>query len=107
MNALALQKCLNHPAREAAARCLDCAGNFCRECVVEHDGRLVCAACLRKATKPSVFREVWLKKAWSFLQTAAALIFLWMAFFTFGKILLAIPSSFHEGELWKQIGEKL
>jgi hypothetical protein len=104
MNALALQKCLNHPAREAAARCTDCAGNFCRECVVEHDRRLLCAACLRKATKPSVFREVWLKKAWAFLQTAAALAFLWMAFFTLGKVLLAIPSSFHEGDLWKQIG---
>ena len=107
MNVLALQKCLNHPAREAAARCVDCAGHFCRECVVEHDGRLLCAACLRKATKPSAFREVLLKKAWSFLQSTAALVFLWLAFFTLGKILLAIPSSFHEGELWKQFQNQL
>lgn len=104
MNALALQKCLNHPAREAAARCTDCAGNFCRECVVEHDTRLLCAACLRKATRPSALRVFWLKRAGSFLQTSVALFFLWIAFFTLGKTLLAIPASFHEGELWKQIG---
>lgn len=107
MISLALQKCLNHPAREAAARCVECAGNFCRECVVEHDGRLLCAACLRKATKPSAFREVWLKKALAFVQTAVALIFLWMAFFTLGKTLVAIPSSFHEGELWKKFKTEL
>jgi hypothetical protein len=32
------------------------------------------------------------------------LVFLWLAFFALGKILLAIPSSFHEGEVWKKVG---
>jgi hypothetical protein len=104
MNTLALQKCLNHPAREAAARCVDCAGNFCRECVVEHDGRLLCAACLRKVSRGSIAREIWLKKAWAFFQTMAALLFLWIGFFALGKILLTLPASFHEGEYWKKLG---
>jgi hypothetical protein len=59
---------------------------------------------LRKATQRAAFRGAWLKKAWSFLAAGAALLFLWAAFFAFGKILLAIPSSFHEGDLWKRIG---
>jgi hypothetical protein len=107
MNTLALQRCLNHPAREAAARCLDCSGHYCRECVVEHDGRLLCAACLRKATKTSAFREVWLARIWHFAQVCGALAFLWIAFFALGKMLLAIPSSFHEGDIWKSLGGKL
>jgi hypothetical protein len=104
MNTLALQRCLNHPAREAAARCVECAGHFCRECVVEHDGRLLCAACLRKASKTSALRELWLARVWTFLRTAGALLVLWLAFFSLGKILLAIPSSFHEGDFWKHLG---
>jgi len=31
------------------------------------------------------------------------LLFLWIVFFTFGKMLLAIPASFHEGEVWKKM----
>jgi hypothetical protein len=103
MNTLALQKCLNHPEREAAARCVECAGNYCRECVVEHDHRLLCAACLRKIRTTSVFRERWLKRIWLSAQTVMALFFLWITFFTFGKLLLSIPSSFHEGDWWKKL----
>ena len=103
MTALTLQRCLNHPAREAAARCIDCASHFCRECVEEHDGKLVCAACLRKAARPSVFRTAVFKNVLVFAQTAVALLFLLIAFFTLGKTLLTIPESFHEGDLWKKI----
>ena len=104
MTALTLQRCLTHPAREAAARCVDCGSNFCRECVEEHDGKLRCAACLRKAARPSVFRQAFFKNILVFAQTAVALMFLWIAFFTLGKTLLTIPESFHEGDLWKKIG---
>jgi hypothetical protein len=31
---------------------------------------------------------------------------LWLAFFTLGKTLLTIPESFHEGDLWKKIGNQ-
>jgi hypothetical protein len=107
MSSLALQRCLNHPAREAAARCVDCGSHYCRECVEEHDGRLICAACLRKAARAPVFQRAWFKSALAFAQTMAALLFLWMAFFTLGKTLLTIPESFHEGELWKKISDEL
>ena len=102
MNALALQKCLNHPLREAAARCTTCAQAYCRECVVEHDGVLLCAACLRKATKRALFRPGWGKKALAATQLAVATFLLWVSFFALGRILLSIPASFHEGEVWKK-----
>ena len=52
--AVARQRCLNHPAREAVARCMACTGYYCRECVVENEGRLTCATCLEKARKVKV-----------------------------------------------------
>ncbi|MBV9762663.1 MAG: hypothetical protein JO340_19035 [Acidobacteriaceae bacterium] len=46
MSPLALERCLNHPSREAACRCPSCGNFFCRECVVLFESRLLCAACL-------------------------------------------------------------
>src|SRR5580658_5639715 len=43
------QRCWNHEAREAACRCPACGRSYCRECVSEHEGRLLCAACLAAA----------------------------------------------------------
>jgi hypothetical protein len=34
---------------------------------------------------------------------AASVLLLWLCFFLLGKTLLAIPSSFHEGEAWKSL----
>jgi hypothetical protein len=107
MNALALQKCLNHPAREAVARCTACAQPYCRECVVEHEDRLLCAACLRKATGRQGFRAGWIQKALAGAHLAASIFFLWIYFFAFGRILLSIPASFHEGEVWKKLGDTM
>jgi hypothetical protein len=42
------QRCSNHAARTAACRCPACHFFYCRECVTEHDGRMLCAACVRK-----------------------------------------------------------
>ena len=42
------QRCWNHEAREAACRCPACGRSYCRECVSEHEGRLLCAACLSR-----------------------------------------------------------
>ena len=46
---LAQQLCWNHPGRGAVCRCPACQRSFCRECVSEHDARLLCAACIRDA----------------------------------------------------------
>jgi hypothetical protein len=61
---------------------------------------------MRKAARTPVFQRAWFKSALVFAQTMVALLFLWLAFFTLGKTLLTIPESFHEGDLWKKIGNQ-
>ena len=101
MAALAHQRCLHHASREAIARCLECRQFFCRECITEHDERVVCAACLKKvapAAAPSTRRRV---NLWPVLQTTAGLLLAVFFFYLIGSALLALPDSFHEDSLWE------
>ena len=47
-SALTHQRCFHHSHREAVARCPECRQFYCRECVTEHDYRVICATCLKK-----------------------------------------------------------
>jgi hypothetical protein len=101
MNNLSQQRCLNHEVREAVARCPECREYFCRECVSEHDGRVICAACLRNLLRPVAagsFRFTTLLVAG---ELAAGLLTVWLFFYAVGRNLIAIPDSFHEGTVWK------
>jgi hypothetical protein len=94
--------CLNHPVREAVARCPECRSYFCRECITEHDERVICAACLKKLVQPKAVRR-WSLAPWLRVGAAAAsVVVAWMIFYWVGQALLMIPSSFHEGTLWKE-----
>jgi hypothetical protein len=58
MSGLALhQRCWNHEAREAVCRCPSCGRPYCRECVSEHEARLLCAACLRTRARAQAPRR--------------------------------------------------
>lgn len=95
------QRCSNHALREAAAICLECDRYFCRECVTEHEGKVVCTSCLRKLAVPSLIKRlhiIWLVRAG---QCLLGIVCVWLFFYCMGRILLLIPSSFHEGTLWK------
>ncbi|KAF0178356.1 MAG: rhomboid family protein [Limisphaerales bacterium] len=98
---LTQHRCLNHTAREAVARCPSCTQFFCRECITEHDGVIICAGCLRKQAAAPAARRA----KWNLIGRAglAALGFLacWLWFYAAGQILLALPSDFHEGTMWK------
>jgi hypothetical protein len=95
------QRCFNHALREAVARCPECGRFFCRECITEHDDRVVCSACLaRLARTPPARRPVLVRLSRS-LQCAAGFIVAWFFFFLIGHVLLKTPSSFHEGTLWQ------
>jgi hypothetical protein len=94
--ALSTRRCVRHSAREAAARCPSCRVFFCRECVVEHKGRVLCADCLTKANRVAEaprrrWREV--RRA-SGMLTAAVVA--WLSFYGLGLLLLKIPPSLHE-----------
>ncbi|NCC51578.1 MAG: rhomboid family protein [Spartobacteria bacterium] len=99
---IARQRCFNHQQREAVARCPVCERFFCRECITEHDDRVICVACLHAlmaARKPT--RSI-VRHGKTAAQCLAAFLLLWLLFFSIGQLLLRIPGSFHEGTLWNE-----
>jgi hypothetical protein len=101
MRALAHQRCLNHVGREAVARCPECGHFFCRECITEHDDRIICSSCLRKLTAPPAAKPRKFTAAWCALAAVAGLWTAWIFFFLVGHFLVQIPSKFHEGTVWQ------
>lgn len=100
MVALSEQRCRNHAQREAVARCPECRRFFCRECVVEHDDRMICTSCLRTLTARETPRRRHLRAVWRFAQCAVSFVILWVAFLMLGRALLNIPTATHESTLW-------
>jgi hypothetical protein len=101
MQNLALQRCFNHATREAVARCPECGRFFCRECVTEHDDRVVCSACLKQLARVPLAKRPAFIRLVRVSQGAAGIIVAWFFFFMIGDVLLRIPSSFHDGTLWQ------
>lgn len=102
-NPIAKSICLIHPDRSAVARCPTCRDFFCAECITEHSGKLICAACLAKGWSE---REVGRKKRFSFrpaalFQLLLALGFCWALYYFVGRFLSEIPDEFHDGTIWE------
>ena len=100
MSTIAQVRCLNHPSREAAARCTSCNHMFCRECVTVHRGTILCAACLAATSRPAVARSSRWRSVARLVPILLGLVLLWGTFYLGGRMLLAIPSSFHSGGIW-------
>jgi len=92
---IAQERCFNHAFREAVARCPECGRTFCRECISEHDDRVICAFCLKRLSKKAVRRNR-LAGLVRLAQILMGVLLLWSSFYLLGKALLTIPSSFHE-----------
>ena len=93
---LARQRCWAHAQREAVSRCPECRRFYCRECVTEHDGRLLCVQCLsaRTAEPTAPVGTRWL------LWAAAAVVGLAVAFvwfYTVGYVLQQAPPAWSRG----------
>ena len=98
---LATRRCLNHWQREAVARCPECKRYFCRECVTEHEDRLLCATCIRnlkKETEGKRSSDILLRG----IQLVMSFLILWTIFYYLGKALLLMPDEFHEGTVWQE-----
>jgi len=94
------RRCDNHPQREASARCPECGRYFCRECITEHDDRVLCASCLAKLTaKKEETLKLWAlapRLGLAFL----ALVLIYFTAMLIGNLLLSVPSHFHNHGGW-------
>jgi hypothetical protein len=101
MHNLALQRCFNHAQREAVARCPRCSHYFCRECITEHDDRVICAACLRNLAKAKPAQRRVFAGVVRGCECLLGLVLVWFFFYLIGEGLLASPASVHESTVWK------
>ena len=96
------QRCILHPDREAVARCPGCARYFCRECVTEHDGRVLCAACLHCLTEErgepgrAVALAVLARRVGKAAALVGGVLLLWLFYLLVATLLCAMPHRFHE-----------
>jgi hypothetical protein len=77
---LADQRCFNHALREAVARCPQCTQFFCRECITEHDDRVLCAACLRTLAKVPLLKRRSFARIFRLAQVMLGLLAAWLFF---------------------------
>ena len=98
MAELRTRRCFHHPAREAAARCPACGRFYCHECIAEHEERVLCADCLARETGSKGGR----RRAHLGLTVRAVigLLMVWFLLYGMGRVLLALPSAFHDGHMW-------
>jgi hypothetical protein len=96
------RRCFIHPDREAAARCPDCERYYCRECVTEHEGRVLCSSCLKKVRRQPLARRFRLATIGRLVQCFVSFVILWTIFYYLGHGLLNISSVFHEGTVWEE-----
>ena len=95
MSSIVQQRCLTHPDREAAVRCPQCQRFYCRECVTEHSGRMMCAHCSAQFDA-APRRDGFSPGAWGILSLTGFLM-TWLIFYYFGMGLARVPSSFFRG----------
>jgi len=98
---LSRQRCRNHAQREAVALCPACSGFYCRECVSEHEGRVICASCLAGLAVSDRDRSGVGRILGLSVPTAVAFLVAWMCFYALGQALLGLPDAFHSGEMWQ------
>lgn len=94
-------RCFNHGGREAVARCPLCGNCFCRECVTDHDGKAVCSRCLASMSSGPTGKGKIRGAVLRGLSVAVGFLLLWLLFYEGGRLLLLIPTSFHDGTIWE------
>ena len=94
MSAILHQRCWHHASREAVVRCPECRRYYCRECVVEHLGRMICTDCIaRSVAEQAAGRFANLR--WAGFAVGGFLL-AWLIFYYLGVWLAHFPSEFFQ-----------
>ena len=83
------------------AGCQVCLRFFFRECVTEHEDRVICAECLRKIVSARGSRAAGVRRVFGALLPLVGLLIAWLFFYGVGRSLLLIPASVHDGTVWE------
>jgi sulfite exporter TauE/SafE len=94
-------RCFYHEFREAACRCPICRRYFCRECVTEHDDRVLCVECLKTIVGGRSARLGGVRRVRRAMLAVAGVLMAWLFFYAIGRTLLLIPSAVHDGTVWE------
>jgi hypothetical protein len=97
---IARQQCWIHTQREAVCRCLDCEHFYCRECVSEHEGRLLCAACIHRLATRLASPAKTSRIPWVPVAALLGILISWTVFFVFAQAALEISSRAGEAQ-WR------
>lgn len=100
MSALVHERCFNHALREAVARCPECSRSYCRECVTEHEDRVLCAACLSRVAARERTQHGWLRRLGQATAIGLGVLFALAFFLLLGDWVVSLPDEFHERTLW-------
>jgi hypothetical protein len=93
MSGLAIQqRCWNHEAREAVCRCPECGRSFCRECVTEHEARLLCASCLVAVARARRSRRAGVRRLLPAAMALAGILLAWTVFYSAGEALILLTT---------------
>ncbi len=96
-------QCFLHPDRGAVARCPQCGRCYCRECITEHGGEVLCRRCLhterveeRGAEGSGQRDRRGVSRLLKPLCALAVYALLWLLFMMLGTLLMHFPDSFYE-----------
>jgi len=92
-------ECRNHPGRDVVARCSRCTQALCRECVTEHDNRMLCTNCLHTVIQPTAPDSKRKNVAMAAVAAAGCLL-VWLFFLATAQILAYAPAAFHRFAPW-------
>jgi hypothetical protein len=79
------KRCFNHASREAAARCPNCKQDFCRECITEHAGKMLCVNCLKASSEKKKKKRRFLHSVFNVFIFIAAIILIYLCFAWMGR----------------------
>ncbi len=106
MSVFTERRCFVHPVREAAGLCVSCRRSFCRECLVDHDHRLMCGSCVAQTVRDSGARPHSRARLLGIAALPVALLIAWAAVYVAGRILLLNDTTRHVFQQNEAVGSR-
>ena len=96
------RRCFNHADREASARCPVCQNDFCRECITEHKGKMLCVNCLKESTQKKQNKKKIFAPVFYILLLAITVIIIFLCFVNMGRGIAFREINKHENASFKK-----